>query len=195
MEKLCRSTPCLFNAEEKEQLQRFIRGKGDLACLVSVTGGLDADMLPGRPGVISCVRDGKAWTCPVRLIDELPIDMWGLPASRAAAVASHDHLTEEEAALLCRSIISSASATPAHPRNFPGGRTMRDGERRQYQSIGSHTKVADFLRDSPAAELTDDALDVFSVQDLKDFLASEVRSRTPENLSRGVVLLPAGPQV
>ena len=173
MDKL--SQGAFFGLAEKQQLKTFIETKGDLAALVTVTGPLDADMMPGRPGYFSCPgRMGQDWKCPVQLIDQLPDDMWGLPASRATAVASHLHLTEEESALLCRSVISSARPTASHPRNFPGGRAMSTTEARQYGSIGSRSKVADFFLSASADELTETALDIFVVQDLKDFLMQEV---------------------
>jgi len=106
-----------FGLPEKQQLKTFIETKGDLAALITVTGPMDADMLPGRPGYLSCLgRAGQDWKCPVRLIDQLPGDLWGLPIARATAVASHLHLTEEESKLLCRTIISTARPTASHPR-------------------------------------------------------------------------------
>ena len=172
MAGLCRSP--FLNTQEKAQVNQFIESKGDLGWLVAVTGAMDDDMLPGRPGLVSCVRDGKAWSCPVRLIHELPVDMWGLPASRVAAVASHKHLTEQESALLCRSAISSAHPTPSHPRNFPGGRAMNKTEHQQYSAIGSRTKVANCFLCGAVEDLVDTVLNQFTVQDLKDFLLAEV---------------------
>ena len=51
---------------------------------------------------------------------------------------------------------------------------MSTTEARQYGSIGSRSKVADFFLTASADELTETALDIFVVQDLKDFLQQEV---------------------
>ena len=86
MDKLTQGA--FFGPAEKQQLTTFMETKEDMAALVTVTGPLDADMLPGRPGYFSCPgRMGQDWKCPVRLIDQLTDDMWCLPASRATAVA------------------------------------------------------------------------------------------------------------
>ena len=51
---------------------------------------------------------------------------------------------------------------------------MSATEARQYGSIGSRSKVVDFFLSASADELTATVLDIFVVQDLKDFLQHEV---------------------
>ena len=66
---------------------------------------------------------------------------------------------------------------------------MSTTEARQYGSIGSRSKVADFFLSASADELTETALDIFVVQDLEDFLQQEacmpLNMHPPDSLEAG----------
>ena len=72
---------------------------GDLSKLITITGAADDDGpaflyclilffpgLPGKPGFLQCPDQfGKEWRATVRVLDELPADMWSLPLTRVDA--------------------------------------------------------------------------------------------------------------
>ena len=69
---------------------------------------------------------------------------------------------------------------------------MSTAEARQYGSIGSRSKVADYFLSASADELTETALDIFVVQDLKDFLQQEVGGRATQHASAILARIAAG---
>eukprot|EP00808_Paulinella_micropora_P019194 g58835.t1 len=88
--------------------------------------------LPGRPGHFK-IKDtkGHIWTAHVRVLDDLPEDLWALPPDRQAAVDASLYLTEEERKSLPRTFFRNDRPPPKHP-SWTGVRRQTDAERKAY---------------------------------------------------------------
>jgi len=97
------------------------------------------DGLPGYPAHIRPVADvrGHAWLAKnIRILDELPPDLWSVPRARFAAREDRDQLTPAESARLPKHRIYSSKPTPRHPKKYPGARAMTAAEEKEWASIG-----------------------------------------------------------
>eukprot|EP00808_Paulinella_micropora_P007551 g4888.t1 len=97
------------------------------------------DGLPGKPAHIGPIIDRRcyAWTArDIRVLDDLPPDLWAVPPARLAAREDRDRLTLAEQAKLPYSKIYSHKPTPTHPKKYPGARAMTEDEQKEWQAIG-----------------------------------------------------------
>eukprot|EP00808_Paulinella_micropora_P002418 g69885.t1 len=135
-DKIKKDTRYLANeycsAEEKESIESIL---DNLGCLDQIhwDGQEGEGGLPGRPGHFK-IKDtkGHIWTAHVRVLDDLPEDLWALPPDRQAAVDASLYLTEEERKSLPRTFkFRNDRPPPKHP-SWTGVRRLTDAERKAY---------------------------------------------------------------
>jgi len=103
--------------EEQEWFGFILRDKRLLNPRYLHWAGLEGEgNLPGRPGHFAC-RDlaGKVWEVKVRVLDQLPDDLWGVPADRSQRIADEYKLSEAERLRMPRVSFSNTGSAPAHP--------------------------------------------------------------------------------
>eukprot|EP00808_Paulinella_micropora_P032057 g16021.t1 len=155
------------------------------------------DGLPGTPAHIGPISDkrGHRWTAEnIRILDELPEDLWAVPSARFAARQDRDRLTPAEQARLPYHHIFSIKQTPTHPKKYPGARAMTEKEEKQWHSIGVEkdpvTEIEVAFAKAKEQELTEEKfgrISGFTVPNLKAYCKASglaVSGNKPALLSR-----------
>lgn len=122
--------------EEEKKWMKEIMLTGNITRIVK-DGSYGDDNLPGYPAHVECPdKNGHLWKAEVRVLEELPPDLWGIPPNRVALQQARVQLTPEEEARLPFHRIHSLQPTPAHPRSYPGARELTEEEQQEWRGEG-----------------------------------------------------------
>ena len=136
--------------------------------------------LPGRPGhFVMKDKAGYEWEAKVRVLGDLPEDLWALPADRSAAQDDVEMLSEQERLFVPRTSFVNDGAAPTHPA-WMGARLLDEEEKRQHdfgdesRFPAAHLKVTAILAEDP----TEAGLKKATVKELKSWLAENDQRRS-----------------
>eukprot|EP00808_Paulinella_micropora_P003773 g65024.t1 len=131
-------------------------------------------VLPGYPAHVAC-RDkkGNLWRADIRILEDLPADLWAAPPNRIAQQEERTILTPEEEAELAKHRIFSRKPTPSHPANYPGARTLTEEERKAWSGevVDTVPEVRAALEEKDQTEEKFGKLRKITVKKLKEFCA------------------------
>jgi len=136
--------------------------------------------LPGRPGhFVMKDRTGYEWEAHVRVLGDLPEDVWGVPSDRAEAQENVDKLTEEERLYVARTSFVNEGSAPVHPAWY-GARHLNEEEKRLHdfhdesRFPAPHLRVNSILAENP----TEEGLKKATVKELKSWLTENSQRRS-----------------
>eukprot|EP00808_Paulinella_micropora_P025771 g76701.t1 len=130
--------------------------------------------LPGYPAHVACrVKKGKLCRADIRVLEDLPANLWAAPPNRIALQEERTILTPEEEAELAKHRIFSRKPTPSHPANYPGARTLTEEERKAWRGevVDTVPEVRAALEEKDQTEEKFGKLRKITVKKLKEFCA------------------------
>eukprot|EP00808_Paulinella_micropora_P004331 g11213.t1 len=130
--------------------------------------------LPGYPGHVRCKdKKGNEWRADIRVLGDLPDDLWATPPNRVAIQEARVTLTPEEEATLAKHRIFSQQETPSHPATYPGARVLTEDEKKACSGevIDNVPEVQQALSVPHQTEQNFSKLRKITVKKLKEFCA------------------------